>query len=60
MLMDSKNKFDLLFIDSDLRDVDVITFLRLTKDMNIIPIGNLDQTLPRTTFKNILYLSCFF
>ncbi|KAL7588653.1 hypothetical protein Lser_V15G35666 [Lactuca serriola] len=31
-----KGKFDLLLIDSDLRDVDIITFLRLTKHMNIL------------------------
>ncbi|KAI3735808.1 hypothetical protein L6452_15325 [Arctium lappa] len=34
ILSESKDKFDLLLIDSELRDVDILTFLRLTKAMH--------------------------
>nr|GEZ46277.1 two-component response regulator ORR26 [Tanacetum cinerariifolium] len=38
LLSDEKADFDILLLDSDLRDVDMITVLRLTKDMNILKI----------------------
>ncbi|KAL8234377.1 hypothetical protein R6Q59_020477, partial [Mikania micrantha] len=36
MLTEKNDNFDLLLIDCDMRDVDTITFLRLTKNMGII------------------------
>ncbi|KAL4574648.1 hypothetical protein LXL04_021484 [Taraxacum kok-saghyz] len=43
ILLVKKDKFDLILIDSDLRDVDVSTFLRLTKDMHILSMVMRDQ-----------------
>ena len=40
MLTDEKADFDILLLDSDLRDVEMIPILQLTKDMNILKIGN--------------------
>ena len=40
MLNDDKADFDILLLDSDLRDVEMIPVLRSTKDMNILKIGN--------------------
>ena len=40
LLTDEKADFDILLLDSNLRDVEIIPILQLTKDMNILKIGN--------------------
>ncbi|XP_022014836.1 two-component response regulator ARR12-like [Helianthus annuus] len=43
MLTTTKDKFDLLLIASDMSEVDAITFLRLTKNMDILSMGGADD-----------------
>ncbi|CAH1435586.1 unnamed protein product [Lactuca virosa] len=43
LLAKKKVKFDLLLIDSDISDVDVHTFLSLTKNMDVLPIVMSEQ-----------------
>ncbi|CAI9270619.1 unnamed protein product [Lactuca saligna] len=43
LLTKKKIKFDLLLIDSDISDVDVHTFLSLTKNMDVLPIVMSEQ-----------------
>ena len=40
MLTDEKEDFDIILLDRGLREVYMITFLRLTKDMDILKMGN--------------------
>lgn len=41
LLSADNSKFDLLLIDNDINDVDIHTFLRLTKNMDLLSIGEL-------------------
>ena len=55
MLADEKEDFDIILLDRGLREVYMITFLRLTKDMDILKMGNVSTLLIYTCI-----LFCFY